>query len=156
MSTSIDLPDRYFEIIKSLGTTANIMLSPSFPAIESYQYHEPLMLKWGYLEDTEGLDEFFDYVVSTFKSPIVWTLEQFTKEAHFYPNGFAKWWVFYPTRIDDIIKQQSISHADATEWLRINEPEFGVQTNKEFYNFVRHLDACYSEWVKNGKLKPMS
>lgn len=156
MSTSIDLSDRYFEIIKSLGTTANIMISPSHPAIESYQYHEPLMLKWGYLEDTEKLDEFFEYVASTFKSSISWTLEQFTKEASFYPNGFAKWWLFYPKRTDAIKKEKKISRMDAFEWLRVNEPEFGIQTNKEFYNFVRHLDACYVEWVKCGKLKPTS
>lgn len=155
MSEPIALKNKYFEIIKSLGTTANIMIRPAHPKIEDYEFHEPLTLKWGYVEDIEGLNEFFEYVASTFKSPISWTLEPFTRKAEIYPNGFAKWWLFYPSKIDEIIKSKGISLSDAADWLEDNEPEFGIQTNKEFYNFVRHLDACYTEWVKSGKLKPI-
>ncbi len=82
MTEHKDQIDKFFEIIKSLGTTANIMISPAHPKIEDYEFHEPLVLKWGYVENIDGLEEFFYYVVSTFKSPIQWTLETFTALLH--------------------------------------------------------------------------
>tara|TARA_R110002110_G_C13467497_1_gene719390 strand:- start:1493 stop:1963 length:471 start_codon:yes stop_codon:yes gene_type:complete len=156
MSDPIDLKDKYFEILRSLGIVANIMRKPGYLAYDENSFNELLMLKWGYVEDIEGLDEFFEYVASTFKSPITWTLDPFTKKSSIYPNGFAKWWLFYPSRVDEVMEHKGIPHHEAYTWLCINEPEFGIQTNKEFNNFVRHLDACYSEWVKSGKLKPIS
>lgn len=154
MSKPINFPDRYFEIIKSLGITANIMISPSHSGIKKYEYHEPLVLKWGYIEDLgEDSYAFFEHVASTFNSPIAWTLETFTREAKIYPNGFSKWWLFYPTRINDIIEKRGLSRNDARMWLEKNEPEFGIQTNEELYNFISHLDDCYKDWIKKEKLK---
>ena len=82
MTEDAELKKKFFSIIDSLGITANIMISPAHPKLEDYEFHEPLVLKWGYVENIDGLEEFFYYVVSTFKSPIQCTLETFTALLH--------------------------------------------------------------------------
>ena len=155
MTEDAKLREKFFSIIDSLGITANIMISPAHSNVQTGQHHAPLVLKWGYVEDIEGVNEFFDYVASTFKSPISWKLKPFTRKANIYPNGFANWWLFSPKRIDDIIEKYGLSRHEAKNWLCENEPEFGIQTNEELYNFIRHLDICYNDWVKKGKLQPI-
>ncbi len=78
-----------------------------------------------------------------------------TTESKIYPNGYAKWWLLSPARINDVIEEFGLLRNDAKNWLCENDSEFGIQTNKEFDNFVRHLDICYNDWVKKGKLQPI-
>ena len=136
MSNNYNTTNDFFDVLHKLGLTANI--KGAVPGAVS-----PLFLKWGYVEDIESNNHFFREVVNSFESPIKWAIHDSIRESKIYPNGFVRWWSFYPAKVDELMIEKNIDLSSALQWFTDNDLEFCVISNFEYSKFVEHLIRCF-------------
>jgi hypothetical protein len=140
----------FFIVLHKIGQIANVMISPG-PSTINNSFEQPLMLRWGYVEDLQKNNDFFVNATNSFNSSIKWALHDSIRHNKIFPNGFVRWWLFYPARIDEIANEKSCTIEVARQWLHDNDPNFGIESNKEFVKFVMHLSKCYSKYENSLK-----